>query len=106
MGFFNGDNDSKLKLAYWTVGLITRQIAETDHPLKQEEAMVMVGELNPANTRMITAVLQGLKQGSASRKVIPTERTLKILDDLGKSENKEIAALAKEIRKEWEQPFK
>ena len=55
MGFFNGENDSKLAIAYWTIGLITRQIAEAEDPLKQQDAMLMVAELNPSNLRMILA---------------------------------------------------
>jgi hypothetical protein len=106
MGFFNGDNDSKLVLAYWVVGLITRQIAETEDSLKQEEAMIKVSELNPQNTRMILAALRGLKNGTPNRKVAPTERTLQVLADFAKSDNSEIASLAGELHREWQTPFK
>jgi hypothetical protein len=105
MGFFNGDNDSKLALAYWVVGLITRQIAEAGDALKQEEAMVMVGELNPENPRMILAALRGLKNGSPNRKVKATDRTLKVLTDFAKSNNPEIASLSEQICRQWQAPL-
>jgi hypothetical protein len=106
MGFFNGDSDAKLSLAYWIVGLITRQIAETEDLLKQEDGMIMVGKLKPENPRMILAALRGLKNGTPSRKVMPTERSLQVLTDFAQSKNPEIASLSEEIRREWQTPFK
>ena len=101
MGFFQGDREEGLPIAYWIVGLITQQIAEQDNPLKQEDAMLMVGEMKPTNSRMIVAALQGLKNGTANRRVIPTEKSLKVLSDFARSENCVIAALAQEILAEW-----
>jgi len=101
MGFFQGDREEGLPIAYWVVGLITQQIAEQDNPLKQEDAMLMVGEMKPTNSHMIVAALQGLKNGTANRRVIPTEKSLKVLSDFARSENCGIAALAQEILAAW-----
>jgi hypothetical protein len=106
MGFFNGDSDSKLDIAYWIVGLITRQIAESEDPLKQQDAMLMVGELKASNTRMILAALQGLKNGSPGRKVTPTQRSLQVLAGFAKSEDDKIAVIAKEILADWTRSFR
>lgn len=106
IGFFNGDEEVKLELAYWTIGLVTRQIAETDDPAKQEEAMIMLSELRADTPRMIIAGLRGLKNGSPNRRVIPTTKSLEILDTFGMSTNPEISSLAREIHQLWQQPFK
>ena len=105
MGFFNGENDSKLAIAYWTIGLITRQIAEAEDPLKQQDAMLMVAELNPSNLRMILAALHGLESGSPHRRVKSTERSLNVLRNFGTSADPEIARLSQKILIEWEKPF-
>lgn len=101
MGFFNGDREEGLPIAYWIIGLITQQIAEQDNPLKQEDAMLMVGQLKPINARMILAALQGLKNGTPRRRAIPTEKSLRVLSDFSQSENCAIAALAQEILALW-----
>lgn len=101
IGFFNGDNDSKLKIAYWIIGLITRQIAESDDPLKQEEAMLMVGDLKPTNHPMLIAALEGLKKGSGSMRVKPTEKSLQVLEKFTAHENCRVADLGKELAREW-----
>ena len=73
MGFFNGDREEGLPIADWIVGLITRQIAEQDNAWKQEDAMLLVGEMKPTNSGMIIAALQGLKNGTPQRRVIPCD---------------------------------
>jgi len=95
-----------MSIAYWIVGLITRQIAESDDPLKQEDAMVMIGELNPAHRKMILAALQGLKNGSPGRKVSPTRRSLQVLWGFAKNEDEKIASISKDILAEWTNGFK
>jgi len=105
MGFFNGDNDAALEIAYWIVRLITRQIAESEDPFKQQDAMLMVGELKPSNSRMILAALQGLKNGSTGRKATPTQRSLQVLAGFAKNNDDQIAGIAREILAEWTRPF-
>ena len=105
MGFFNGENDSKLAIAYWTIGLITRQIAEAEDPLKQQDAMQMVAELNPSNLRMILAALHGLESGSPHRRVKSTERSLNVLRNFGTSADQKSRVSAKKSSSNGKSPF-
>jgi hypothetical protein len=104
LGFFNGDKDSKLPIALWIVGLITRQIAESDDPLKQQDAMEMLAQLRPDNQGMILRALQGLRNGT--RRVNPTEKSLQVLAKFASSENSQIAGVARHVHDNWKQPFR
>jgi hypothetical protein len=105
LGFLNGDREEDLPIAYWISGLITRQIAEQDDPFKQEDGMLMLGQLKTSNPRMMIAALEGLKKGTPQRRVNPTPRSLDVLAKLSKNENCIIAALAIEILDSWKKPF-
>ena len=48
LGFFTGDSEPSLAIAHWMVRLIARQIAESNDPLRQQDAMIVLGELKPA----------------------------------------------------------
>jgi len=101
MGFFNGDREEGLAIAYWIVGLITEQIAEQENALKQEDAMLMMGQLKPVNGRMILAALKGLKNGTPRLRVKPTEKSLRVLSEFSQSKDCAIAKLAGEILDSW-----
>jgi hypothetical protein len=105
LGFFQGDREEKMALAYWLITRITRQVAESDDPLKQEDAILMLTQLKPANHRMLACALEGLKTGSPNRTVVPTEKSRDTLRQFGKSQHQDVAKLAKEILDEWNKPL-
>ncbi len=105
LGFFQGDREEKMPIAYWIITRIARQVAEMTDPLKQEDAMLMLTNLKPVNHRMLGCALRGLKDGLHSRKVIPTEKSLDVLRQFVRSQHPEVAGLAKEVLEGWSMPL-
>jgi hypothetical protein len=101
IGFFTEDFKESVPIANWIVGLVAEQIAEQDNPLKQEDAMLMVGKLKPSNAPLVLAALQGLKRGTPHLSTVPSESSLDVLKVLSLDTNQEIAILAREILSVW-----
>jgi hypothetical protein len=104
IGFFTEEFKESVPIANWIVGLVAEQIAQQDDPLKQEDAMLMVGKLKPANAPLVLATLQGLKRGTPRLSTVPTEKSLNVLEVLSRNDNREIATLAGEILSLWQKP--
>ena len=101
LGFFQGDHEEGMVLAYWLIKRIIRQVAETDDPLRQEDAMLMLARIKPINYRLLTCALEGLKDGSPKRRATPTEKSRETLREFGKSQHQDLARLAREISTAW-----
>ena len=82
-------------------------LKRVDVEIAPGESVAVVGPSGSGKTSllMIIAGLEGLNAGSPHRKVIPTARTLEVLQNFTKSDDPKIAALSEEILAAWKKPF-